>query len=124
MESNNNGVYKASDLILVKSVNVNKNELISYENIDGGDSFRFDLGNRDRIKYFVLSVYDQDGNTIQDMTDYFMHIQFIIRKKDETKILLIKVIEYNRDNYIILGHIFDLINKMFSYFSKIILSKL
>ena len=25
MESNNNGVYKASDLILVKSVNVNKN---------------------------------------------------------------------------------------------------
>ena len=85
MESNNNGVYKASDLILVKSVNVNKNELISYENIDGGDSFRFDLGNRDRIKYFVLSVYDQDGNTIQDMTDYFMHIQFIIRKKNETK---------------------------------------
>ena len=58
------------------------------------------------------------------MTDYFMHIQFIIRKKDETKILLNKVIEYNRDNYISLGHIFDLINKMFSYFSKIILSKL
>ena len=43
MESNkNNGVYKPSDLILVKSVNVNKNELISYENIDGGDIFRFD----------------------------------------------------------------------------------
>ena len=84
MESNNSDVYKASDLILVKLVNVNKNELISYENIYGGDSFRFDLGNRDRIKYFVLSVYDQDGNTIQDMTDYFMHIQNIIRKKDET----------------------------------------
>ena len=124
MESNNNGVYKASDLILVKSVNVDKNELISYENIDGGDSFRFDLGNRDRIKYFVLSVYDQDGKTIQDMTDYLMHIQFIIRKKDETKILLNKVIEYNRDNYLILGHIFDLINKIYSYFAKIILSKL
>ena len=84
MERNKNGEYKASDLILVKAVNVNKKELISYENIDGGDSFRFDLGNRDRIKYFVLSVYDQDGNTIQDMTDYFMHVQFIIRKKNET----------------------------------------
>ena len=44
MESNNNGVYKASDFILVNSVNVNKNELILYENIDGGDSFRFDFG--------------------------------------------------------------------------------
>ena len=88
--------------------------MISYENIDGGYSFRFDLG--DIIKYFVLSVYDQDGNTIQDMADYFMHIQFIIRKKDETKILLNKVIEYNRENYIILGYIFDIINKMYSYF--------
>ena len=88
MESSNNiGVYKPSDLILVKSVNVNKNELISYENIDWGDSFRFNLGNRDRIKYFILSVYDQDGNTIQDMADYFMHIQFIIRGKNETKVL-------------------------------------
>ena len=28
MESNTNGVYKASDLILVKSVDVDKNELI------------------------------------------------------------------------------------------------
>ena len=83
--SGNNGVYKPSSLILVKSINVNKNELISYENIDGGDSFRFDLGNRDRIKYFVLSVYDQDGNTIQDMTDYFMHIQLLLERKMEQK---------------------------------------
>ena len=50
------------------------------------------------------------------MADYFMHIQFIIRKKDETKVLLNKVIEYNRDNYIILGYIFDIINKMYNYF--------
>ena len=50
------------------------------------------------------------------MADYFMHVQFIIREKDETKVLLNKVIEYNRDNYIILGYIFDIINKMYSYF--------
>jgi hypothetical protein len=79
-ESNTNGTYKPSDLILVKSVDANKNELILYENIDGGDSFRFDLSNRERIKYFVLSVYDQDGNTISDTSDYFMHIQFFFKK--------------------------------------------
>jgi len=114
MESNTNGIYKASDLILVKSVDVNKNELILYENIDGGDSFRFDLGNRDRIKYFILSVYDQDGNTINDMSEYFMHIQFIIRKKEETNLILNKVLEYNKENYLILGHTFDILNKMYS----------
>lgn len=60
MEWNNNAVYKASDLVLVKSVDVDKNELILDENIGSGDSFRFDLGNREKINYFLLSVYDQD----------------------------------------------------------------
>jgi hypothetical protein len=64
-------------------VNVNNNELIRYDKIDGGDSFKFSLGNRDKIKYFVLSVYNQDGTTISDMPDYFIHVQFIIRKKNE-----------------------------------------
>ena len=48
------------------------------------------------------------------MSDYFMHIQFIIRKKDETKMLLNKIFEYNSDNYIILGYIFDILNKLFN----------
>ena len=115
MESNTNGVYKASDLILVKSVDVDKNELILYNNIDGGDSFRYDLGNRDKIKYFVLSVYDQNGNTITDMPDYLMHIQFIIRKIDETKLILNKVLDYNKESYLIHGHMFDILNKIYSF---------
>ena len=119
MESNKNGVYKASDLILVKSVDVNKNELILYENIDGGDSFRFDLGNRDKIKYFVLSVYDQDGNTITDMPDYFIHVQFIIQSIDEIPLILNKSLEYNRESYIIMGHVFDVINKIYSFVYKL-----
>ena len=111
MESNTNGVYKASDLILVKSVDVDKNESILYNNIDGGDSFKYALGNRDKIKYFILSVYDQNGNTITDMPDYFMHIQFIIRKVNETTIILNKVLDYNKESYLILGHAFDIIIK-------------
>ena len=88
MESNlNNSVYKASDLIFQTSVNVPKGYLIDYQNIDGGDSFKFTLGNNDRIKYFILSVYDQDGNTISDMTDYIIHIQFTINKKSQQEIL-------------------------------------
>ncbi len=51
---------------------------IDYQNIDSGDSFKFTLENNDRIKYFILSVYDQDGNTITDMTDYIIHIQFTV----------------------------------------------
>jgi hypothetical protein len=122
MESNTNGIYKASDLILVKSVDVNKNELIKYDNVDGGDSFRYSLGNREKIKYFVLSVYNQDGVTISDMPDYFIHIQFIIRKKDETKLILNKVLEYNKESYLILGHNFDVLTNIYNSINKIVMN--
>ncbi len=69
MESNNYSVYKASDLIFQTSVNVPKGYLINYKNIDGTDSFKCTLDKNDRIEHFILSVYDQDGNTITDMTE-------------------------------------------------------
>ena len=120
MESNlNNSVYKASDLIFQTAVNVPKGYLINYQNIDGGDSFKYNLGNNDRIKYFILSVYDQDGNTISDMTDYIIHIQFTINKKSQQETLLKSLIDYNKQSYLIIGHIFDILNNFYSYFFKI-----
>ena len=120
MESNlNNSVYKASDLIFQTAVNVPKGYLITYQNIDGGDSFKYTLGNNDRIKYFILSVYDQDGNTISDMTDYIIHIQFTINKKSQQEILLKSLIDYNKQSYLIIGHIFDILNNFYNYFFKI-----
>ena len=120
MESNlNNSVYKASDLIFQTAVNVPKGYLINYQNIDGGDSFKYTLGNHDRIKYFILSVYDQDGNTIKDMTDYIIHIQFTINKISQQEQLLKTLIDYNKQSYLIIGHIFDILNNMFNYLFKI-----
>jgi hypothetical protein len=120
MESNlNNSVYKASDLIFQTAVNVPRGYLITYQNIDGGDSFKYTLGNNDRIKYFILSVYDQDGNTITDMTDYIIHIQFTINKKSQQEQLLKTLIDYNKQSYLIIGHIFDIMNNMFNYLFKI-----
>ena len=67
----------------------------------------------DRIKYFILSVYDQDGNTITDMTDYFINIQFTINKKSQQEQLLKSLIDYNKQSYLIIGHIFDLLNNIY-----------
>ena len=120
MESgDNNSVYKASDLIFQTSVNVPKGYLIDYQNIDGGDSFKYTLGNNDRIKYFILSVYDQDGNTITDMTDYIMHIQFEVQTKSKKEILLKTLIDYNKQSYLVIGHIFDIIYNIYNTMFKI-----
>jgi len=119
MESNmNNSVYKASDLIFQTSVNVPKGYLINYQNTDGGENFKYTLGNNDRIKYFILSVYDQDGKTLTDMTDYIIHMQFTINKKSQQEILLKSLIDYNKQSYLILGHIFDILNNLYQYIFK------
>ena len=119
MESGvNNSVYKASDLIFQSSVNVPKGYLINYNNVDGGDSFKYTLGNPERIKYFILSVYDQDGNTITDMTDYIMHIQFEVNDKSKKEILMKTLIDYNKQSYIVLGHIFDMIYNIYNSIFK------
>jgi len=119
MESNiNNSVFKASDLIFQTSVNVPKGYLINYQNMDGGDNFKYTLGNVDRIKYFILSVYDQDGKTLTDMTDYIIHMQFTINKKSQQEILLKSLIDYNKQSYLILGHIFDILNNLYQYIFK------
>ena len=120
MESNiNNSVYKASDLIFQTSVNVPKGYLIDYQNIDGGDSFKYTLANPEKIKYFTLSVYDQDGNTITDMTDYIIHLQFEVNTKSKKEVLMTTLIDYNKQSYLVLGHIFDILHNIYNAFFKI-----
>ncbi len=76
------------------------------------------MSNNNSIKYFILSVYDQDGNTIADMTDYIIHIQFTINKKSQQEQLLKTLIDYNKQSYLIIGHIFDILNNIYQYFLK------
>jgi hypothetical protein len=57
------------------------------------------LGNSNRIKYFVLSVYDQDGNTIPDMTYYIIHIQYTLNKTSQQKQLLTSLVYCNKKSH-------------------------
>jgi hypothetical protein len=52
------------------------------------------------------------------MTDYIIHIQFTINRKSHQELLLKTLIDYNKQSYLILGHIFDILNNMYSYFVK------
>lgn len=118
--SNIKGLYKPSDIIFQKAINVDKHELILYEMND--DSYRYVINNHN-IKYFTLSCYNQDGITITDMPDYSMHIQFIINKKNIIEEQNDKLIEYNRENYLILGHLFEIINKLYNLIINFMIKK-
>ena len=96
--------------------------MFKYENVDGVDSFKFSLGNGDTIKYFVLSVYNQDGTTISDMQDYFMHFHFIIRNKNETNLILNKILDCDKENYLTLGHNFNVLNNTYNFMNKTVMN--
>ena len=53
------------------------------------------------------------------MTDYIMHIQFEVINKSKKELLLKTLIDYNKQSYLIIGHIFDIMNNMFNYLFKI-----
>ncbi len=55
------------------------------------------------------------------MPDYFIHIQFIIKKKLK-KLILNKVLEYNKESYFKLGHNFDVLNNIYNFINKIVMN--
>ncbi len=45
-------------------------------------------------------------------------MQFTINKKSQQEILLKSLIDYNKQSYLILGHIFDILNNLYQYIFK------
>ena len=52
------------------------------------------------------------------MTDYIIHIQFTVNKKSKQELLLKSLVDYNKQSYLIIGHIFDILNNIYNYFLK------
>ncbi len=55
------------------------------------------------------------------MPDYFIHIQFVT-KKNETKLILNKGLEYNKESYLILCHNIDVLNNIYNFTNKIVMN--
>jgi hypothetical protein len=108
---NRNIMSNHSDIIFQKSVDVPPYALIVYNNDDGGDSFQYTISNLNSIHSFRLSVYDQNMNITEDMPDYLMHIQFNIKRSEQIIPLLKAIIDYLKEIYLIVAHIFE---KLFS----------
>ena len=53
---------------------------------------------------FSLSILDQDLNLIDDLDDYFLHLQFIRMKKQNTDVLLLKLVDYIKDIFLMIGN--------------------
>ena len=80
LDNLNNTQFIHSKVIFFKAIDVPATGLLSYNNIDGGDSFLFKLSNQEQISWFKINIYNQDYGVIPNMTDYILNIQFIKSK--------------------------------------------
>ncbi len=76
--------------------------MISYENIDGGNSFCCDLHNKD-IGAVNISITNEYNDFITDAPDYLLALQFVVTHNES------KIIKTNINKIlIIVNEIFDL----------------
>jgi hypothetical protein len=94
--------FQANDILFHKVIDTKSNNVLGYKNSDASNNFNYVLSNNNsgQINFFTLSILDQDLNFIEDIDDYFLHLQFIKMKKQNTDALLMKIVEYGAPNCI------------------------
>jgi hypothetical protein len=98
--------FQPNDIIFHKVIDTKSNNVLGYKNNDASNNFNYVLSNNNsgQINYFTLSILDQDLNLIDDIDDYFLHLQFIKMKKQNTDFLLMKVVDYLKDIFLMIGN--------------------
>lgn len=98
----NDPIFEKSSILLWTSrTDVGTNQIIKYENQDGGNSYCYNLYDN-YVENINLILTDEYGRELTDALDYTMMLQFIIYQKNNNKMidLLEKMTEYLKNIYI------------------------
>jgi hypothetical protein len=106
-----NGNFTDSNLVLHLDIDVPKNTIIKYENIDASSNFTYEINNKN-VNLIKVNVYDQDYNIISDFPEMDLQIQFTVKQKNKIEEILKSIIEYIRQIYLILGLFLQNKNKL------------
>ena len=98
--------FQPNDILFHKVIDTKCNNVLGYKNSVASYNFNYVLSNNNsgQINFFSLSILDQDLNLIDDIDDYFLHLQFIKMKKQNTDFLLMKVVDYLKDIFLMIGN--------------------
>ena len=93
---NSDTICRPNSVLFYKNIDQEKNKLLTYDNIDGNNSFEYRITATETINQFVISVTNQDFEFIDDLPDWQLCIQFTKTKEDQTESLLTQIKEYLR----------------------------
>jgi hypothetical protein len=98
--------FQLNNIIFHKVIDTKSNNVLGYRNSDPSNNFNYALSNNNsgQINFFSLTILDQDFNLIDDIDDFFLHLQFIKMKKQSMEFLLTKLVEYVKDIFLMIGN--------------------
>lgn len=103
LDNKNSDTLEPSSVLFMKPIDINKNQLIMYDNIDGNASFQYKISQKDTINQINFFITNQDNETISTLGEWQMTLQLERHDEDITESLLTQIKEYMKYIFIVIG---------------------
>lgn len=103
LDNKNSDIFEASSVLFTKPIDIQKNQLIMYDNIDGNSSFQYKISQKDTINQINIRLTNQDNEDISTLGDWNLTLQFERHDEDMTESILNQIKEYIKYIFMVLG---------------------
>jgi hypothetical protein len=103
LDNKNSDVFEPSSVLFTKPIDIQKNQLIMYDNGDGNASFQYKISQKDTINQINIRITNQDNEEISTLGDWNLTLQFERHDEDMTESLLTQIKEYMKYIFIVIG---------------------
>ena len=103
LDNKNSDILEPSSVLFMKPIDINRNQLIMYDNIDGNASFQYKISQKDTINQINIRVTNQDNEDIITLGDWQLTMQLERHDEDMTESLLTQIKEYISYIFLIIG---------------------
>ena len=103
LDNKNSDIFEPSSVLFMKPIDINRNQLIMYDNIDGNASFQYKISQKDTINQINIRITNQDNEEITTLGDWHLTMQFERHDEDITESILNQIKEYIKYIFIVLG---------------------
>ena len=103
LDNKNSDVFEPSSVLFMKPIDIQKNQLIMYDNIDGNASFQYKISQKDTINQINIKITNQDNEDISTLGDWTLTLQLERHDEDNTESLVTSIKEYIKYIFIVIG---------------------
>lgn len=103
LDNKNSDVFEPTSVLFMKPIDINKNQLITYDNIDSNASFQYKISQKDTINQINIKITNQDNEDISTLGDWTLTMQLERHDEDITESILNQIKEYIKYIFIVIG---------------------